>query len=177
MEPDNHKHQKLLEKILEGSINKEDPFSEWRYVKYTDISGAGVVSKCLCTTPISKFYTIQNTETLKKEIIGSECIRKFVELKCETCEKPLKNIVQRLNKQKLICPECTRIAEKKQRDLEKSHKFAKLKYQHEGHPCNGKPFYKIIQDMDAITELVNNPAYSKSYRCLMVYIYAFCDVT
>jgi len=182
MEFESYKHQKLVEALKTNSINKDDPVPEWLYIKYTDISGGRGVTKCLCTTPIEKFYTIQNIHTKKDEIIGSECIKKFLEnsVKCEKCKKSLRNLGVRLSTGNLVCPECTRKEKSEKAELMK--KYGNYKYYHTGHPYNGMKFKEILDDFTHVASLVNNPrtkttgAQLQSYNCLMEYIEYHCDI-
>jgi len=179
MGDDNHKYQKLIEALKANSINQDDPVPEWLYIKYTDVSGATGVTRCLCTTPIQKFYTIQNKHTLKNEIIGCECIKKFLEnaVECEKCKKPLRNLTKRLDTGCLVCPECTRAEKAAEKLRVMNHPFANYKYYQKGHPYDGMKFHQIYYDFTHVEDLVNNPPYpTKSYECLMAFIAALCEI-
>lgn len=182
---ESHKHQKLVEALRANSINQEDPVSEWIYVKYTDLSGAKGVTKCLCTTPIAKFHTIQNIHTKKDEIIGSECILRFMEntILCDVCKKKLRNLGERLNTGNFVCPSCTRIRQAERAQLMK--KYGNYKYYHKGHPYNNMKFKDIVDgDLSHMAALMANPrtepattgAQALSYKCLMEYVNYHCVV-
>jgi hypothetical protein len=184
-----HKHQKLVEALRANSINQEDPVPEWLYKGCVDVSGARIGGKdairCLCSTPISKFYKIQNKYTEKDEIIGCECIKKFLEnsVTCEKCKKPLKNLGVRLNTNNMVCPDCVRGAKAERKELMK--KYGNYKYYAYGDHLrliNGFKFKNIIHDNNiSLVEFIVNkpppPVPWKSYDCLMEYINYHYEIT
>ena len=182
-EAPSHKHQKLLDALSVNSINQQDPVPEWVFVKFVDLSGGRLTTKCLCSTPIAKFYKIKNKHTLKEEIIGSECIRRFMEnaVECEICNKKLRNIGERLSNGNFICPSCTRMRQAKK--AAEMKKYDNYKYYHTGHPYNNMKFKDIVNsDLRYMLQLIENPrtnttpAQAKSYECLMEYVDYHCAI-
>jgi hypothetical protein len=82
----------LKKKILESSLSKdwETAKKEWRVV---DITISSTPSKCLCGhSPITKLCEIVNNSSGIVEIVGSCCLKKFMDSKSEQIVKSFKKL-------------------------------------------------------------------------------------
>lgn len=106
----------FLEVLKYYSDNKEDPIPEWHLQGFVPNGGA---TECICETPIVLNYKIIHKRTLQELIIGSECVKRWMNprLECEVCKSPLGCIMKRYQFFDFKCRACKTAERKKQERL------------------------------------------------------------
>jgi hypothetical protein len=87
-------NKRFFEVLREYSDDKNDPTPEW---EFQGMVLHGVKEKCICGTKILLNYLISHKRTKKQLIIGSECIKRWIQPKmtCEHCDAPLGQVLKR----------------------------------------------------------------------------------
>lgn len=152
----------LMNRIVENSVAKifNEARLEW-YATNQDKYGLQIDNEddtvqCICRKKIKKLFFIDNDETKKSLILGSCCIKKFLPetMKCKECNQQLKDICTRLAEKNFICPACTRLQVKL--DKERKKKYETYTFYWRGHKYNGMLFPDIIDDEDFVNDLYVN---------------------
>lgn len=142
---------RFFEVLREYSFDKRDPLHEWEFVpeKHTVRS-----EKCICTTPIQNNYYIRHKQTKKELIVGSECIKRWIQpqLLCKECSSPLGRVCERVRLKDFICGKCKR--KEKARRAERMKKLGNYRL------LFGKKYYQrlfkeVIDDIPYVEFLLN----------------------
>lgn len=104
-EPETSPHKRFFQVLVEHSDSREDPISEWKLVGYVLNGGA---THCICDTQITLNYKIIHKRTQKELIIGSECVKRWLnpKLVCEQCQTPLGCVMERFKNADFFCRRC-----------------------------------------------------------------------
>jgi hypothetical protein len=93
------------------SQNKDDPISEWDYLKLTPIEVNHIdqeTIRCICTTKIQNIHYIQNRITGETLDIGCECVKRWDRLRprCDGCKTTLGALERRRKQNDWLCSNC-----------------------------------------------------------------------
>lgn len=190
--PAEDKHERFMAVLKNHSENQTHPISEWRLLPLREVKD----SQCICTQPILNQHFISNDTTRTTLVIGSDCMKRFLEptLQCEECGCGITTgIVERIEKQNFLCPPCKAL--KKKRDRLLAEQEAK-KHQHELATQEAKkvkmgkwalfwygkyyqkPFSVVLQDEAYVEYLLNLPEDKKTetIKSFTTYVSLFYDV-
>jgi hypothetical protein len=142
------KHLRFMEVLKEHSINQVLPIPEWELSPITRVEE----KKCICSHPILNNYFITNEKTKTILVIGSDCMKRFLDpsLRCEECNAPIQNVVQRISEGNFICRECKQkrkrvVKDYKDRYIVELGKYYLKTFEEAG---NDQEFVQSVLDMD-----------------------------
>jgi hypothetical protein len=153
-------NKRFFEVLREHSEDKNDPTPEW---EFGGMVLHGAKERCICGTKILLNYLITHKRTKKQLIIGSECIKRWINPKmtCEDCDAPLGQVLKRARTNDYLCRSCkkerkeleVRKQEEKQRQIKKMDNFMLYWYgKHRNHP-----FKMVAEDIPYTEYLLNIP--------------------
>lgn len=189
------KHLRFMAVLKDHSENQTHPIPEWTLLETMEVKE----SQCICTQPILNQYFISNDTTKTTLIIGSDCMKRFLEpsLHCKECGCGITTgIVERIQKKDFLCKQCK--AQKKKEALLRAEKEAKetqrklleeakqeAKKQQMGNwilfwygRYYQKPFKMVLQDEAYVEYLLNLPEEKKTetIKSFTTYVSFFYDV-
>lgn len=115
MELEQDPNQRFFEILRDASDDKQDPIPEWELKGFV---GSGV-DRCICGTSIMLNYLIVHKRTQKQFVIGSECMKRWMnpKLVCKECESPLGCVAKRYRTNDFLC-RCCKTMKKKMEEEE-----------------------------------------------------------
>jgi len=190
----------FLEVLKKYSDNKNDPIPEWHLQGFDPHGGA---TKCICETPILLNYRIIHKRTQVQLLIGSECVKRWLNprLECEVCKCPLGCIMKRYQTFDFKCRKC-KTAERKEQErllreaeeMERARLIAEFRERERkenerrwageelfrGYGKHFlKPFRIVAEDIPFVTRLVNLPkekVYEKNLIDFLSYVSMCYDI-
>ena len=193
----------FLEVLKQYSDNKNDPIPEWHLQGFVPTGGK---THCICETPIILNYKIIHKRTLVELIIGSECVKRWLNprLECEVCKCPLGCIMKRYQLFDFKCRKCKTEERKKQEkllreaeEMERARLYTEFREKHlkeEQRRMVGEqlfrgygkhflePFRIVADDIPFVTKLLNLPkekVYEENLIAFLSYVsscYEIVDV-
>lgn len=157
------KHARFMQVLKAHSENQTHPIPEWRLHSFREVEE----KKCICSHDILNNYFISNDRTKTTLIIGSDCMKRFLDpsLRCSECKQPIQNVVNRIEKSDFICRNC-----KNQRRKTVKH-LRNCIFLHPG-PYNEKKFSEVIEDVAYVETLLNIPDNEKTMTITLFCRYA-----
>lgn len=167
------KHERFMAVLKMHSAHETNPIQEWHLETLTEVKD----SQCICSQPILNQYFISNDTTRTTLIIGSDCMKRFLDctLKCSQCSASIKNVATRIKENEYLCKQCKAtkkkealaLAERQQKlALEQQRKEAEIqkKIKRMGTFClfwfgryYQKPFKIVVEDEAYVEYLLNLP--------------------
>lgn len=169
-----YRAKQFFEILRDNSRDKEDPVSEWDFVDVVDNDGT---MHCICTAPIRYLYRIQNRFTGKSLIVGSECVKRWLNslLRCERCNCRLGNITKRLRTQDFHCRACKQTIRWDHLGRV-NHKLGSMRLFWYG-PYYQREFREVINDIPYVETLLNVQNKTKTLELFEQYVNHVYDVT
>jgi len=175
MELEQQPNLRFFEVLRTFSDDKSDPVPEWEF-RGTVLSGTK--EKCICGTKILLNYLIVHKRTQKQLIIGSECIKRWIQpkLSCSRCDAPLGRVLQRIKKEDYHCRRCKR--EIKQEEALKILKMGNFRLFWYGKYYQRK-FSEAIEDIPYVETVLTIPEekQNESLRAFMKFISLYYEIT
>ena len=156
---------RFFEILRQFSDDQNDPVPEWSLVEGMTVNSK---ERCICSTKIIDNYYIRHRRTGKLLVIGSECVKRWIQPKllCKGCEKPLGRVCQRIKSGDYLCRSCKLEAKKEE---ERKEKVKEEKIKRLGNfelfwygPYYRKPFRVVAEDIPYVEFLLNHPRSSSS---------------
>lgn len=149
---------RFFEILRDFSDDKRDPVPEWEFKGFIT---TGTKEKCICGTKILLNYQIVHKRTQKQLIIGSECIKRWIQpkLSCSRCDAPLGRVLERTRKGDFHCRSCKR--ELKEMEKQKLLKMGRLRLFWYGKYYQ-RMFAEVAQDIPYVESLLNLPEEKKT---------------
>ena len=187
-ETEHHVNLRFFEVLREHSDDKHDPIPEWEFKGFIT---RGTKEKCICGTPIELNYLIEHKRTQKQLIIGSECVKRWIQpkLECEECGNPLGRVMERTRKKDFLCRSCKKILanleaqKQREREIEaekerkKIERMGKLRLFWWG-KYHERMFSEVAEDIPYVEYLLSIPEEkaTKSIRAFWEYAELVFDV-
>ena len=156
---------RFFEILRRFSDDQHDPTPEWELVEGMTVNSK---ERCICSTKIIDNYYIRHKRTGKTLVIGSECVKRWLnpKLLCKGCQKPLGRVCQRIKSADYLCRACKLEAkrEEERKIKEQEEKIKKL-----GNfelfwygTYYRKPFRVVAQNIPYVEYLINHPNVTSS---------------
>jgi hypothetical protein len=144
------------------SQNKDDPISEWVYLKHIPVIEVNhedqKTIRCICTTKIQNIHYIQNRLTGETLEIGCECVKRWDQLKptCDVCSATLGALERRRKENDWLCSNC-----------EPGNNTVVFCWVHS--PYWGMKFKTAVKDIPFVEKWINSPTSSDNHKKFVLY--------
>jgi hypothetical protein len=144
------------------SQNKDDPISEWTYLKHiipVEVNrGDQKTIRCICTTKIQNIHYIENRITGETLEIGCECVKRWDQLKpcCDGCGSTLGALERRRKENDWLCSNCE--------PGNNTIVFGSV-----GSPYWGKKFKTAAKEIWFVEMWMNRPILNENHRKFILY--------
>lgn len=172
-EPETCPNKRFLQVLRDHSTNQTDPIEEWDLLGFVSNGGA---THCICDTQIILNYCIQHKQTKKQLMIGSECVKRWInpKLVCERCQTTLGCVMKRIRYQDFHCRQCKKALQEEKAYQEHMKAQQLRRWERELFYAYGKhyeqPFKEVAKDIPFVEKLLNLPPEKRWQKNLIAFL-------